>query len=213
MSLTTDSQEAPAVSEGAILAIVAAYAAAFVLFGFLAYEPACSATVQWRRHLLFTLRIDCRKRSWLGIVHRSTVRRITLVGTTAVFDLSSTSYSSNINCLCGPETAKIVRTAANRLTSVRAGADCPTIAMGRRRKQKEPPEGGSRCRPVYGLIPRRTARAGAPRLRPRGRRAAGPPALPIPRPSAPGSACRASTRSRGPWPSRRPSRPGSGGRR
>jgi hypothetical protein len=67
------------------------------------------------------LRIDCRKRSWLGIVHRLTVRRITLVGTTAVFDLSSTSYTSNINCLCRPETAKTGRTAANRIGWLRLG--------------------------------------------------------------------------------------------
>ncbi len=53
----------------------------------------------------------------IGTVHRSTVRRIALVGTTAVFGRSSTSGTSNINCLCDPETAKIVTTAANWLTS------------------------------------------------------------------------------------------------
>jgi hypothetical protein len=84
-----------------------------------ACEPASSTTIQWRRHLPFMLRIFSRKRWWFGIVHRSTVRRTALVGTTAVFGRSSTSGTSNINCLCDPETAKIVRTAANRLTSAK----------------------------------------------------------------------------------------------
>jgi hypothetical protein len=37
-----------------------------------------------------------------------------------VFGRSSTSGTSNINCLCDPETVKIARTAANRLTSADA---------------------------------------------------------------------------------------------